>query len=204
MRISKRNVLILFVLIAIAIVLFVGELIYWKIFNDNYLKNPQYTTSQEESCNKSILFIGNTRILNTTYKKLLEELGSKCILVNKTVYDIDYSLINNTDIILLDTLMIKYNLNNKDLHEFIKESVKSGKPIYAVGDETSLLFELLSRAGVYNMTGEGGIERNPAHFNPPLAGYYVVINENGEIVTDKIIITNSTDTDTQVDLIINS
>jgi hypothetical protein len=55
----------------------------------------------------------------------------------------------------------------------------------AVGGKTSSLFDVLDRAGVYRLDRVDGVVRNPAYYNPPVAGitWKIATKPTGETYT---------------------
>ena len=55
----------------------------------------------------------------------------------------------------------------------------------AVGGRTSSLFDVLDRAGIYRLDRINGVVRNPAYYNPPVAGitWRVTTTPTGETYT---------------------
>lgn len=58
-----------------------------------------------------------------------------------------------------------------ELHDFLRLASSQGASVVMAGGSTSKFFEVLDRAGLYEIpVTETGIVRNPAHDNPPLVG----------------------------------
>jgi len=69
---------------------------------------------------------------------------------------------------------LEQRVYDTELHSFLSVASSRGASLVMAGASTSQFFEALDRAWVYIMAvDETGEVRNPAHFNPPLAGFKI-------------------------------
>lgn len=86
---------------------------------------------------------------------------------SKSMEDLDES-----SLVIFDGDWISEQVNNPDVHRFLREASHKRAKLTAIGGLTSKFFETLDKAGVNEIgRDETGNVRNPAYSNPPLVGF---------------------------------
>lgn len=98
------------------------------------------------------------------------------------------------------------NMLNPELRGFITSLPLHKVSLVAVDGNTSSLFDLLYEVGIYtDIVAENGVKRNPAHFNPVVAGYRHItgVMPNGSIYYyPSILVSNPSSVDGVVNVIV--
>ncbi len=98
------------------------------------------------------------------------------------------------------------NMQDPGLRGFITSLPLHKVSLVAVDGNTSSLFDLLYEVGIYtDIVAEDGVKRNPAHFNPVVAGYRHItgVMPNGSIYYyPSILVSNPSSVDGVVNVIV--
>lgn len=66
------------------------------------------------------------------------------------------------------------NRDTAELRSYLGRSVSSGSRVVIIGDQTSVLYEVLDQLGIMRLAiDESGNLRNPAYMNPPQVGFMI-------------------------------
>ncbi len=116
-----------------------------------------------------VIFVGErTGLANELLKALSTYRQIKSIFMMTSVGELT-SMVDKIDhswIIIFDSKWLRDKVENTQLHRFLEFILPRETKILAIGNSTSLLFEVLDR--VRDVMPDG---RNPAYFDPPAAGY---------------------------------
>jgi len=138
------------------------------------LRKPQLKDRSSESPvsldlhNYTIAHFGKVNNLSIQVITKFIESGAKVIISNELF---EFLELNASLIVMLDTEWVQEKINDKKLHDFLRNATPKEVKLVALGGNTSKLFETLDKAGVYEIpVTETGQVRNPAYNNPPLVG----------------------------------
>lgn len=111
--------------------------------------------------------------------------------------------LNSRVIVVFDGGWLAHRVDDAQLHGLMRRALGSGAAVVVIGEATSRLYEALDRAEVRKLwVTETGVVRNPAHFNPPQAGFRLKDSGDGGRYPSHLG-SNTTDPDALAEALVN-